>query len=248
MNAHSDWIVPDWPAPANVKALVTTRAGGVSTGPCAGFNLGLRCGDDPAAVMANRAQLRRLLPQEPRWLKQTHGANVIDADTAVETPEADASIARRPGTVCAVMIADCLPVLLCDRDGSLVAAAHAGWRGLAGGVIENTVHEMGRAGAAPGELLAYLGPAIGPGAFEVGADVYDAFRARDPLAAQAFRSHRPGKWLADLWMLARQALQRAGVSHVHGGGLCTFSDPRRFFSYRRDRAAGRMAALIWREV
>ncbi len=247
MNPHPDWIVPEWPAPANVRALITTRAGGVSTGPFASFNLGLRSGDDPQAVMANRARLRRLLPQEPKWLGQIHGADVADADDLAELPAADAAIARRPGTVCAVLIADCLPVLLCSRDGCLVAAAHAGWRGLSGGVIENTVHELGKAGATPGELLAYLGPAIGPNAFEVGADVYDAFLARDPLSARAFTPHRPGKWLADLFMLARQALERAGVSRAYGGGLCTVSDPQRFFSYRRDKTTGRMAALIWRE-
>lgn len=247
MNRHPDWIVPEWPAPANVRALITTRAGGVSTGPYSSFNLGPCSGDEPQAVVKNRAQLRRLLPQEPKWLRQVHGADVVDADALTETPDADASIARHPGTVCVIMIADCLPVLLCDRSGSHVAAAHAGWRGLAGGVIENTVHQLRRTGVAPGELLAYLGPGIGPDAFEVGADVRDAFLARDPLAARAFRAHRSGKWLADLFMLARQALARAGVGHIYGGGLCTVSDPQRFFSYRRDKTTGRMAALIWRE-
>lgn len=247
MSYHPDWIVPEWPAPANIKALITTRAGGTSTGPYASFNLGLRCGDAEQTVTANRAHLRRFLPQEPKWLRQVHGANVADADTLAETADADASVARRPGTVCAIMIADCLPVLLCDRSGSLVAAAHAGWRGLAGGVIASTVRAMGQAGAAPGELLAYLGPAIGPSAFEVGSDVYDAFLAGDPHAVRAFKPNRPGKWLTDLFMLGRQALERAGVSHIYGGGLCTVSDPRRFFSYRRDKITGRMAALIWLE-
>lgn len=247
MNRHSDWIVPEWPAPANVKALITSRNGGVGSGAFASFNLGLRAGDDPQSVTENRARLRRLLPQEPKWLRQIHGASVVSADDVTETPEADASIACRPGTVCAIMIADCLPVLLSDRAGTLVAAAHAGWRGLSGGVIENTVNAMHEAGAKPGELLAYLGPAIGPHAFEVGADVHDAFLSRDPDAAQAFVPHATGKWLADLFKLARQALMRAGVSAVYGGGLCTFSDPARFFSYRRDKTTGRMAALIWRE-
>jgi len=247
MSYHPDWIVPDWPAPANIKALITTRAGGVSTGPYASLNLGPGCGDDLQAVTANRAHLRRFLPREPKWLKQVHGADVVDGDTLAETADADASIARRPGSVCAIMIADCLPVLLCDRSGSLVAAAHAGWRGLAGGVIANTVRAMGKTGAAPGELLAYLGPAIGPSAFEVDADVYDAFLAGDPHAARAFKPHRPGKWLADLFLLGRQALERAGVSRIYGGGLCTVSDPQRFFSYRRDKITGRMAALVWRE-
>jgi YfiH family protein len=247
MSPHPDWIVPEWPAPPNVKALITTRRGGVSTGPYASFNLGQRSGDDPQAIAANRAHLRRLLPQEPKWMQQVHGTRVADADAPDEMPEADASIARRAGTVCAIMIADCLPVLLCDRSGSVVAAVHAGWRGLAGGVIGNAVHEMDRAGAAPAELLAYFGPAIGPSSFEVGSDVYDAFLARDPHCAQAFTPRRPGKWLADLFMLARQALERAGVNHIYGGGLCTVADPQRFFSYRRDQTTGRMAALIWRE-
>jgi len=247
VSLHPDWIVPEWPAPPNVRALITTRNGGVSTGPYASFNLGRRSGDDPQAVAANHARLRGLLPQEPKWLKQVHGTRVADADAPDEMPEADASIARRAGTVCAVMIADCLPVLLCDRKGSVVAAVHAGWRGLAGGVIENAVREMAEAGAAPAELLAYLGPAIGPSAFEVGSDVYDAFLARDPLCAQAFTPHRRGKWLADLFLLARQALERSGVGSVYGGDLCTVSDPQRFFSYRRDKTTGRMAALIWRE-
>lgn len=244
MSFHPDWIVPDWPTPANVKALITTRRGGVSRGPFAGFNLGSRTGDDPEAVITNRAYLRRLLPQEPKWLVQEHGVTVVEADAIEGAPRADASVARRPGTVCAITVADCVPVLFTDRRGTLVAAAHAGWRGLAGGVLENTVSSTG---APPGELLAYLGPGIGPQAFEVGADVRDAFLARSALAATAFAPCRPGKWLADIHALARQALARAGVMHVHGGGLCTVSDALRFFSYRRDRITGRMAALIWRE-
>jgi YfiH family protein len=245
MSYPQDWIVPEWPAPANIKTLITTRNGGVSQGPCASFNLGKRTPDDPAAVAANRAYLRRLLPQEPKWLIQVHGANVIEADGTESSPEADASVARRPGTVCAVMIADCVPVLFTDRRGTLVAAAHAGWRGLVGGVLENTVRTMN---VAPAELLAYMGPGIGPNAFEVGADVRDAFLARNAGAATAFVSCGPNKWLADLYALARQALRRAGVTQVYGGGFCTVSDERRFFSYRRDKTTGRMAALIWREV
>lgn len=248
MNPDPNWIVPEWPAPPNVRALITTRSGGVSTGPHASFNLGLLAGDDPQAVAQNRAQLRRLLPQEPRWLRQVHGAVVADADALTEPPAADASVARLPGTVCAIMIADCMPVLLCDARGTLVAAAHAGWRGLSQGVIENTVGSLITAGAAADQLLAYLGPAIGPTAFEVGADVYEAFTGRDPLAAQAFTLQRPGKWLACLFTLAHQALRRAGVGRVYGGGLCTYTDPQRFYSYRRDRTTGRMAAMIWRET
>lgn len=247
MNQPPDWIVPDWPAPANVKALITTRNGGVGSDAFAGFNLGLQTGDAPQYVAENRARLRRLLPQEPKWLRQIHGASVVNVDAVTETPEADAGFARQSGTVCAVLIADCLPVLLADRAGTLVAAAHAGWRGLSGSVIENTVNAMCSAGTVPGELIAYLGPAIGPNAFEVGADVRDTFVSRAPDAAQAFQPQRPGKWLADLFMLARQALLRSGVSAVYGGGLCTYSDAARFFSYRRDKTTGRMAALIWRE-
>lgn len=237
-----DWIVPDWPAPSRVHALITTRSGGVSRGPYASMNLGQRVNDDPRQVEANRALLRQLLPAEPKWLIQVHGAGVADADRLSQTPEADASVARKTGTVCSVMVADCLPVLLADRAGSVVAAAHAGWRGLAAGVIENTVRAMD---AAASDLLAYLGPAIGPAAFEVGDDVRDAFLAHGDEAAAAFVARTPGKWLADLFMLARQRLERAGLTRIYGGGLCTYSDPERFYSHRRDRITGRMAALIW---
>lgn len=239
---HPDWIVPDWPAPANVRALITTRAGGASQGPYASFNLGLRTGDDPRPVSANRLQLEALLPQPPRWLRQVHGATVVEADSLTETVEADAAVARRAGTVCGVLVADCIPVLFSDRAGTIVAVAHAGWRGLAAGVIPNAVERMG---TAPRNLIAYLGPGIGPAAFEVGADVRDAFLGRDAELQAAFAPHAPGKWLADLFVLARRSLQRAGVEDIHGGGLCTYSDARRFFSYRRERATGRMAAVIW---
>ena len=240
---HPDWIVPDWPAPANVKAFITTRAGGVSTGSYAGLNLGLRTADDPLAVEANRQRLRAALPGEPKWLRQVHGADVVDADALADIPEADAAVARGAGTVCAVLVADCIPVLLADRAGSAVAVAHAGWRGLARGVLERTVERMSQR---PQELLAYLGPGIGPGAFEVGADVRGAFLATDAAADAAFAPRSPGKWMADLYLLARQRLARCGVGQVHGGGWCTYSDAGRFYSYRRDGATGRMAALIWR--
>jgi hypothetical protein len=244
MNApHPDWIVPDWPAPECVRALITTRAGGVSAGPFASFNLGLRTGDDPQAVAANRAALGSLLPRPPRWLRQVHGARVVEADALTEAPEADAAVARRAGTVCSVLIADCIPVLLADRAGTAVGIAHGGWRGLAGGVVENAVRSMA---VDPGGLIAYLGPGIGPAAFEVGEDVREAFLARDAGAAAAFAPHAPRKWLADLFLLARRCLTRAGVAEIHGGTLCTYSDARRFFSYRRSRTTGRMAALIWR--
>jgi len=243
MNLHPDWIVPDWPAPANVKAFITTRAGGSSIGPYAGLNLGLRTDDDPLAVEANRRRLRAALPGEPKWLRQVHGCEVVDADALAGVPEADAAVARSANTVCAVLVADCIPVLLADRAGSAVAVAHAGWRGLARGVLERAMERLDRP---PEELLAYLGPGIGPGAFEVGADVRDAFLAGDAQAEAAFRPRSPGKWMADLFLLARQRLARCGVTRIHGGDLCTHSDPRRFYSYRRDGATGRMAALIWR--
>lgn len=239
-----DFIVPDWPAPANVRALSTTRTGGVSAGPYASLNLGDHVGDDPAAVAENRARIRRHLPAEPLWLKQVHLANVADADRASGVPEADASVARSKGKVCAVLTADCLPLLLCDRAGTVVAAAHAGWRGLAGGVIEATVKSMA---VSPNAVLAWLGPAIGPSAFEVGGEVREAFLAFDPAAEAAFVAKGGGKWLADIFLLARQRLAKLGVNSVHGGGQCTFTDSQRFYSYRRDGATGRMASLAWLE-
>ncbi len=242
MNAPHDWIAPAWPAPPGVRSLITTRDGGVSGGAHASFNLGLSAGDDAAAVHANRVLLRAHLPQEPKWLRQVHGARTVCADGLSEIPDADASVARNAGTVCAVMIADCLPVLLCDTRGSVVGIAHAGWRGLSSGVVENTVAAMG---VAPQELIAYLGPAIGPDAFEVGADVREAFVVADSGAGAAFTPHRENKWLADLFQLARRRLARCGVQQVFGGGLCTYGDPARFYSYRRDKTTGRMAALIW---
>lgn len=246
---NHDWIVPDWPAPPNVKAFITTRTGGVSVGPHASFNLGLRADEDPVTVAQNRAILQRHLPQAPKWLRQVHGTRVVDADAVdpnAESPQADASVAGQPGTVCPVMIADCLPVLFTNRSGTRVAGAHAGWRGLSGGVLANTVQALCTAGDDPADLLAYIGPGIGPTAFEVGADVYAAFTDRDGGAARAFVAHAPGKWLADLFTLARRALARAGVTAVYGGALCTYSDAQRFYSYRRDKITGRMAAFIWR--
>lgn len=234
--------VPAWPAPANVRAVQTTRRGGVSREPYASLNLGDHVGDDPAAVAANRARLSATLPAEPFWTRQVHGITVADADADPIGVEADAAVARRPGRVCAVMTADCLPVLLCDRGGSVVAAAHAGWRGLCAGVIEATIAAMR---VPPDEILAWLGPAIGPQAFEVGDEVRAAFLAHDAAATAAFAAHGPGKWLADIWRLARQRLAAAGVNAVSGGGLCTVADRDRFFSYRRDGVTGRMATCIW---
>lgn len=242
-----DWIIPDWPAPAQVRAFFTTRVGGVSAGSYASFNLGAATGDDQASVAANRAKLRALLPQEPRWLKQEHGAHVIDADTLSDTPQADACFAQQLETVCAILVADCLPILFCDRAGTMVAAAHAGWRGLAAGVIDNTVAAMTRHGVKSSELLAWIGPGIGPTAFEVGDDVYRAYAQHDAGSVAAFQRHTPGKWLADLALLARRALQRSHVANIYRGEHCTYTQPERFYSYRRDRATGRMGAFIWRE-
>ncbi len=237
------WIVPDWPAPASVRALSTTRAGGVSVAPYDSLNLGTHVGDDPANVTANRAQVRRIVPSEPAWLNQVHGTVVVDAASASGVPDADASVSRAPGAVCVVMTADCLPVLLCDRAGTVVGAAHAGWRGLHGGVIEATVAAMH---VAPADVIAWLGPAIGPSAFEVGDEVRAAFVAADAAAVTAFMpAGQPGKWLADIYLLARQRLAALGVKAIYGGDCCTVSESSRFFSYRRDGVTGRMGSLVW---
>lgn len=238
----ADLLIPDWPAPGNVRAVQTLRTGGCSPAPWDSFNLGDHVGDDAARVAANRAALRRELPGEPLWLQQVHGTQVIDADQPSDAVEADAAFARQAGRVCAVMTADCLPVLFCDRAGTVVAAAHAGWRGLAAGVLEATIQAMA---VAPGELLVWLGPAIGPLAFEVGDEVRAVFIAHDQDAASAFRPHGAGKWLADIYLLARQRLSAAGVGSITGGDWCTLSDAARFFSYRRDGVTGRQASLIW---
>jgi YfiH family protein len=236
------FIYPDWPAPNKVRTLATTRMGGVSLPPYDSFNLGDHVGDDPAAVAQNREILRALLPAEPKWLKQVHGTAVARADRVDTLVEADASVAFEPGTVCAVLTADCLPVLFCDRQGMRVAAAHAGWRGLAAGVLEASVAAMQ---CDPAEIMAWLGPAIGPQAFEVGSEVRDTFMRDLPETQTAFIAGLPGKWLADIYELARLRLARAGVRQVYGGGLCTHTDAGRFYSFRRDKTTGRMASLIW---
>jgi YfiH family protein len=242
MMRPADWIVPDWHAPSTVRAFITTRSGGVSTGPYASFNLGDLTADDPEAVRENKARLQALLPAAPRWLRQVHGARAVHADAVTSAVEADAAYTHTPGVVCAVKIADCMPVFITDATGTVVAVAHAGWRGLAAGVVENTLAALP---VAPEALMAYLGPAIGPSAFEVGDEVRAAFCDIDAKAADAFQALRPGKWLADLFRLGRQRLARCGVTRVYGGGLCTHSDPERFYSHRRDPVTGRMAALIW---
>lgn len=241
MNPLSDWLTPDWPAPSRVRACVTTRAGGVSLAPFDSLNLGDHVGDDPQAVAENRRRLIERLGCNPAWLQQVHSADVVEADPAA-VAVADASWTATPGRACAVLTADCLPALFCDRAGSRVAAAHAGWRGLAGGVLENTVAALG---VPAGELLAWLGPAIGPQSFEVGAEVREAFLAQHAQAGEAFSASRnAGRFMADLYALARIRLAAIGVTAVHGGGLDTFSDPR-FFSYRRVPRSGRLASLIW---
>ena len=233
-----EWVLPDWPAPATVRAMQTTRRGGCSVAPWDSLNLGDHVGDDPSHVLANRARLRSRLPGEPAWLKQ-----VVEAMPDVSPViEADAAFARQSGAVCVVMTADCLPVLFCNRAGTVVAAAHAGWRGLQAGVLEATIAAMA---VAPGELLAWLGPAIGPARFEVGDEVRAAFIGSNPDAAEAFVPSSPGKWLADIYLLATHRLRAAGLTSIHGGGLCTVSDGERYFSYRRDGVTGRMATLIW---
>lgn len=239
------WITPDWPAPEGVRALTSLRGGGVSRKGYAGLNLAHHVGDDPAAVRENRDRLMRAagVPVEPCWLEQVHGTHAIDADDWQPGVEADAAFARYPDVVCAVLSADCLPVLLCARDGSAVAAIHAGWRGLAAGVIEAAANELGEGG-----FIAWLGPAIGPQAFEVGAEVRDAFIATDAGAAAAFRPSPAGRWLADIYLLARRRLQIVGITEVYGGGECTYTDAARFYSYRRDGQTGRMASLIWRDT
>lgn len=243
-------LVPDWPdAPPNVGACASTRQGGVSRGPYddgsggGGLNLGNHVGDDPALVARNRALLEQALPGRPAWISQVHGVAVADAAGACEgapVPVADASVSDQPGVVCAIMTADCLPVLFADRAGKVVGAAHAGWRGLAAGVLGETVRVMRARGA--GEITAWMGPAIGPGQFEVGGDVFDSFGGG---AAFAPYPGRPGKYLADIYALARIALAREGVHSVAGGEYCTATDARRFYSYRRDGVTGRQASLIW---
>ena len=240
--AMANLLVPDWPAPARVRSLQTLRGAGRSLAPWDSFNLGDHVGDDPVHVAANRAALREHLPAEPAWLKQVHGIATVNPEISPNSKEADAAFTRDSGVVCAVMTADCLPVLFCDRAGTVVAAAHAGWRGLAAGVLEETMAQM----AVPSdELLAWLGPAIGPAAFEVGDEVRAVFVAHDAQAAQAFVAQGPGKWLADIYRLARQRLNAAGVSSISGGDRCTFSETADFFSYRRDGVTGRMVSLIW---
>jgi len=234
-----DWIKADWPAPPNVRTLSTTRSGGVSRGPWRSLNLGMRCGDAPSHVEHNRTRLNDLLPASAHWLRQVHGTSVVRHSGGFsDEMEGDALVSFEPGRVCVVLTADCLPVMFCNRSGDRVGIAHAGWRGLAGGILEATIEALDED---PPEVMAWLGPAIGPQAYEVGSEVAAAFPAEFPAG---FTPHRD-RYLMDLFALARLKLAAAGVHSVHGGGICTMSDPARFFSFRRDGVTGRMASLVW---
>lgn len=258
MSDDIEILRPDWPAPAGVRAVFTLRSGGLSRPPFDTLNLGLRTGDDPRAVVENRRRVQEALrlPSEPTWLTQVHGAVVARLTRAAapdsteierEPPCADAAVTRTPGRVCAVQVADCMPVLFAARDGSAIGAAHAGWRGLAAGVLEATVRALAEAPfhVTPDGLIAWMGPAIGPEHFEVGEEVRAAFLASDAQAGSAFARNIRGRWQCDLSALARRRLAASGVRGVYGGGWCTYSDGARFFSYRRNGQCGRMAALIW---
>ena len=240
-----EFVVPEWPARACVRAVSTLRAGGVSRPPYESLNLAMHVGDEPDCVIENRRRLCQQLglETEPAWLRQVHGTAVAHA-AAASLSEADAAIADTPGRACVILTADCLPVLFASTDGKRVAAAHAGWRGLAAGVLESTIEALA---TPPRQLLAWLGPAIGPAHFEVGSEVREAFLRLDPAAVAAFRANERHRWQADLYRLARQHLNRAGIDAVYGGGGCTFAEHEKFFSFRRDGECGRMATLIWIE-
>ena len=240
-----NFITPNWPAPANVKALQTTRVGGVSVAPYASLNLGAHVNDDGNTVAHNRQLLSPYLPSEPVWVNQVHGIEVIDAANSGCLENADASFTTKNNVVCVTMTADCLPVLLCDTDGTVVAAVHAGWRGLCDGVIESAI---GKIPVQASHILAWLGPAIGPNAFEVGDDVREQFIQKDSQAVSAFKP-QGDKWLCDMYLIAKQRLKNLGVTQIYGGSInedfCTYTDEARFFSFRRDNVTGRMASLIW---
>ena len=235
------WLLPDWPAPANIHAGTSLRQGGISLPPYDSLNLGDHVGDDPAAVAENRRRLK--LPGEPVWLRQTHSTRIVDAARCPPGPiEADGSTSTQTGIICAVLTADCLPLLICDRKGSQVAAVHAGWRGLAAGIIETAVKKFTANGS---ELLVWLGPAIGAEAYEVGDEVREIFITQHPAAESAFQTSGK-KWLMDIYQLARQRLQQLGIHSIYGGEHCTFREAEYFYSYRRDGVTGRMASVIWK--
>lgn len=244
MSGAESFLFPDWPAPNGVHAATTLRSGGVSVGPYSSLNPAMHVGDDADAVVSNRRIIseRLALPAEPVWLEQVHGSRVVKAGVDACPPQADASYTDEPGVVCVVMSADCLPLLFCSADGARIAAVHAGWRGLLAGIISNTVAVLGESG-----LHVWLGPAIGPEAFEVGSEVRAAFVQKSPAFAEAFILQANGKWLSDIYQLARIELNAIGATNIYGGGFCTVTDPNRFYSYRRDTVTGRMATLIWRD-
>ncbi len=253
MSDKLNFITPNWPAPANVHALQTNRDGGTSLAPYDSFSLGGHVGDKPIHLAHNRQRLSQYLPSEPVWLNQVHGVNVLNLDEIVAAntdclPDADASYTSRKNVVCVTMTADCLPILLCDQAGTAVASIHAGWRSLCDGVIEATVAKMPAKSA---DLMAWLGPAIGPNAFEVGFEVREQFIAKDAKSERAFKpqgeNQEQEKWLADIYKIATQRLNNCGITQIYGGGECTFTDEKRFFSFRRNGVTGRMASLIWLE-
>jgi len=243
-SGYKHWLTPDWPAPANIHAATTLRTGGVSCGAYASLNPAMHVGDDAELVKQNRRIIKEMLnlPSEPVWLEQIHSNRAVPAVATETLQQADASYTSEPGVVCAVLTADCLPLLVCSADGNEVAAIHAGWRGLLAGVIGNTVSAIRNS-----ELLVWLGPAIGPDCFEVGAEVRDAFLEKSAAFMTAFKQQDNGKWLADIYQLARIDLAMLGIDKVYGGGFCTVTEHGRFYSYRRDKQTGRMATLIWRE-
>ena len=242
MNNYKHCLQADWPAPPNIHALTTLRTGGVSLGKYASLNLAMHVGDDPDLVKQNRGLLQTWLnmPSEPIWLSQTHSNRAVEAIVTASSQPADASYTDKPGVVCAVLTADCLPLLVCATDGNEIAAIHAGWRGLLDGVIENTINALQNR-----DVLVWLGPAIGPDCFEVGPEVRDAYLTKAMAYAPAFTPASPGKWLADIYQLAKITLSSLGISNIYGGHFCTMTDHERFYSYRRDKETGRMATLIW---
>lgn len=244
MSSNKHWLEPDWPAPGHVHAATTLRTGGVSAGAFASLNPATHVSDNAEAVRQNRRIVKTMLglPAEPVWLEQIHGNKVVDAGKTRSLVQADASYTDEAGVVCAVLTADCLPLLVCNADGTRIAAIHAGWRGLLSGVIGNTVTAMGNQ-----DLLVWLGPAIGPRCFEVGAEVREAFVEKSASFARAFKEHGNGKWLADIYRLAWVDLAALGIDRIHGGDFCTVTEHERFYSYRRDKETGRMATLIWRD-
>lgn len=256
MNKIKHWLVPDWPAPANIHAATTLRTGGVSQDTYFSLNPATHVSDDNGRVRQNRQIIREMLdlPAEPVWLDQIHSNRAVKAVKTASLQQADASYTNESGVVCAVMTADCLPLLVCSADGAQVAAIHAGWRGLLAGVISNTVEAMQippnslhcKRGFS-GDLLVWLGPAIGPDRFEVGTEVRDAFLEKSAEFNNAFKEQNKDKWLADIYQLARVELAAIGIAKVYGGTHCTFTEIERFYSYRRDTQTGRMASLIWRE-